>query len=322
MRRHRSILVAVQSTSAFLTCALMAVVATGCVTINLRPGPAPLQETTLSGTARDKILVLDITGFIAGEPRGASLLGERQPSLVATVDEALTRAEKDRRVRGLILRVNSPGGTVTASDTIYQRLEAYQQRTKTPIVAHMMDLATSGAYYIAQAADRIVAQPTTVTGSIGVIMVRPGVEGLLTKLGIETTEIASGPYKGMGSPLRPLSEEEHRLFQGVIDDLYGRFLETVDAGRPRLDHEQIRALADGRIYTAQQALSSGLVDEIGYLDTAIQRVKDAAQITDARVIMYTKPGEYRGSPYAGPLVQLDLGALEPATPGFLYLWRP
>ena len=301
------------------TCSALAI---GCVSINLRPGPAPFQETRLDGEGRDKILLIDIAGFISSAPQGNKVLGEEEPSLVSNVSEIIKKAEADRRIRAVILRINSPGGTVTASDTIYHELWAYKQRTRVPMVAQITDLGTSGAYYIAQAADTIIAQPTTVTGSIGVIMVRPAVNGLLAKIGVEAAEITSGPYKAMGSPLRPLNDDERRLFQAVIDDLYGRFVATVAAGRPQLSADRIKTLSDGRIYTAEQAKESGLIDQIGYLNDAIARAKTAANLSQARLVTYSRPGQYKGSIYAGPVVNLDLGALGLEEAGFLYLWRP
>jgi protease-4 len=296
--------------------------ASGCVSINLRATQQPLQELRLAGEGRDKILVIEVAGFISGERRGRPLLGDREASLVSQIAEIVRKAERDRRIKGVILRINSPGGTVTASDTIHHELADYKRRTRVPMIAQMLDLGTSGAYYIAQAADRIIAQPTTVTGSIGVIMVRPGVSGLLAKLGVDATEITSGHYKGMGSPLGPLQDDERALFQTLIDQLHARFVATVAAGRPQLAPDRIAALADGRIYSAQQAQEAGLIDELGYLDDAIARVKNAAGLDRATVVTYTRPGEYKGSLYAGPVVNVDLGIRLFDEPGFLYLWHP
>jgi len=294
----------------------------GCVSINVRSSQQPFQETRVSGEGRQKILLIEVAGFISGEPRGGRILGDRDPSLVSQIAEIVRKAERDRRIKGVVLRINSPGGTVTASDTIYHELAEYKHRAGIPMVAHILDLGTSGAYYIAQAADRIVAQPTTVTGSIGVIMVRPTVSGLLAKLGVETAEITSGPHKAMGSPFSPLRDDERALFQTVIDEMHGRFVGTVAAGRPRLAPDRVAALADGRIYTAQQAHDAGLVDEIGYLETSIARVKEAAGLTEASVVTYRRPGEHKGSLYAGPVVNIDAGIWRFDEPGFLYLWHP
>ena len=301
----------------------------GCayVNISLKDERKPLREQTISGKGFSKILVTDVSGFISSEERSDSLVGNiKRPSLVSRVREELEKAEKDKRIKAIVLRINSPGGAVTASDMIYQEIKAFRARTGRPVVASLMDLGTSGAYYIAQAADRVIAHPTTVTGSIGVIMVRPDIEGLMTKLGIRTTEIKSGELKAMGSPFKPLSPEEQRVFQGVIDEMYGRFLKVVADGRKGLSSEKIRALADGRIYTAQQALESGLIDGMGYLPDALELAKQLAGLEHARIIMYHRPGDFKGSFYAWPLI-LDpvvfastLGGL--STPQFLYLWMP
>jgi protease-4 len=295
---------------------------TACITVNVRSVPQPLQETRLSGQGKDKLLLVDIAGFLSGQERGNAVLGDTRPSLVSEVAEIVRKAEKDSRVKGVILRINSPGGTVTASDTLYHELLAYKQRTRVPMVAHILDLGASGAYYIAQAADRIVAQPTTVTGSIGVIMVRPSFSGLLGKIGVETAQITSGPYKGMGSPLTPLGDDERALFQSVIDDLYDRFVDAVVAGRPSLSRDRILKLADGRIYTADQAKDAGLVDQIGYLDDAVAGLRQTAGLESATVVTYTRPGEYKGSLYAAPVVNIDLDLWPAGQPGFLYLWQP
>jgi len=305
-----------------VTCLLLCLFLTGCITIPLASGPGPLEETRISGKGRDKLLLIEIGGFLSGEPRGTSLLGDERPSLVSEVAEIVRKAEGDPHVKGVVLRINSPGGTVTASDTLYHELLAYKQRARVPMVAHILDLGTSGAYYIAQAADRIVAQPTTVTGSIGVIMIRPSFSELLGKIGVETAQIASGPYKGMGSPFNPLDDNERALFQAVIDDLYGSFVDAVVAGRPSLSRERILELADGRIYTAAQAKSAGLVDAIGYLDDAVAELRESAGLESAVVVTYARPGAYKGSVYAAPVVNVDLNLWPAGQPGFLYLWQP
>jgi protease-4 len=297
------------------------------VNVSLKDERKPLRERTISGKGFSKILVTDVSGFISSEDQSESLLSNNKiPSLVSRVKEELEKAEQDKRIKAIILRINSPGGMVTASDMIYHEIMSFQARTGRPVVASMMDLGTSGAYYIAQAANRIIAHPTTVTGSIGVIMVRPDIEGLMAKLGIRTTEIKSGELKAMGSPFKPLSPEEQRVFQGVIDEMYNRFLRVVMDGRKGLSPEKIRALADGRIYTAQQALESGLIDEIGYLSDAVELAQQLAGLDHARVIMYHRPGDFKGSFYAGPLILDPFGVASTLggfnTPQFLYLWMP
>jgi protease IV len=308
---------------------LCAALLTSCayVNVSLKDERKPLQEMTISGKGSNKILITEVQGFISAEEVRSSLLDSTwSPSLVSQIKEELQKAEEDSHIKAVVVRINSPGGMVTASDIIYQELRSFREKTGRPVIASMMDLGTSGAYYIAQAADRILAHPTTVTGSIGVIMVRPDIEGLLKKLGIRTTEIKSGELKAMGSPFKPISPEEQKVFQGVIDEMYERFLEVVMDGRPSLTPKETQALADGRIYTARQALEAGLIDEIGYLSDAVERAKQLTGLEHARVVRYHRPGDFKGSLYAGvptlhPGVLLD--ALESLnTPRFLYLWMP
>jgi protease-4 len=248
-----------------------------------------------------------------------------EPSLVDQVKAALKKAEDDEHVKAVVLRINSPGGTVTASDIIHHELAGFKERTRRPVVASIIDLGTSGAYYIAQAADRIIAHPTAVTGSIGVIMVQASVQGLLDKIGVQTTEIKSGEKKFMGSPFRPLTPDERKIFQNVIDNMYQQFLSVVGKGRPQLTPEQIRAAADGRIYTAEQAKTLGLIDDIGYLAEAITAAKTAAKLDDARVVIYHQAGDYKNTIYSMGRGggEINLGALAAFTsPRFMYLWSP
>ena len=228
-----------------------------------------------------------------------------------------------------MVRINSPGGTVTASDIMFRELELFKRQTRRPVIAVMMDVAASGGYYIALAADSIVAHPTTVTGSIGVIMLTLNAEGLLQKIGVATNSIKSGEHKDMGSPFRTLSAEERGIFQGVIDDLYRQFFVKV-AERRQIPVDTARALADGRIYTAQQALAHHLIDQIGYMPDALALARRAAGVEEARVIVYHRPREYRATYYATTEVaatSLERSMSQFATlvgpgPRFLYLWWP
>jgi protease IV len=316
-------------------CLLAIFLLAGCayVNVSLKDERRPLQEITISGEGRDKILIAEISGFIsAEESREGFINGTAVPSLVSRIKEELVKAQKDRQVKAVILRINSPGGMVTASDMIYHELKIFRAQTGKPVIAALLDLGTSGAYYIAQAADRIIAHPTTVTGSIGVIMIRPNIEGLLGKIGIQTTEIKSGDMKAMGSPFRALSPEEQKIFQHVIDEMYERFLKVISENRPNLTPEKLKALADGRIYTAQQALDANLIDGIGYLPHTIELAKQMARLEKAKIIMYARPGDFKGSVYAGQMTDsVDLGGLgrtllsswgNLTSPRFLYLWLP
>src|SRR5512147_217424 len=235
----------------------------------------PLTERVISGEGRDKILLLDLSGFISSQDRDPLLVAKKRPGLLARVREELDRAGTDNRVKAVVLRINSPGGGVTASDVLYHELKEFKRKTGAKVLSHIMDVGTSGAYYAALAADRITAQPTSVTGSIGVIMYRLDATGLMQKIGLQSVEISSGDRKGMGSPFRPLSPEEKDLFQKLIDGLQDRFVNTVAEAR-RLAPEKVRQFADGRVYTSQEASEAGLIDGVGYLDETIEQARKMA----------------------------------------------
>jgi protease-4 len=303
--------------------------AQGC-TFNfpLFPGPGPLQESQVGGAGKAKVLLVEISGVISSQDREGLWPA---PNLIASVKEQLTRASQDENVKAVVLRINTPGGTVTASDIIHHELKTFKASRKIPVVASIMDVGASGGYYIAAAADSVLAHPSSVTGSIGVIMLTVNARGLLEKVGIEATAVTSGPRKDMGSPFRTMTPEERAIFQGLIDSFYERFLIVVQEGRPQLQMDQIKKLADGRIYTGDQAKAAGLVDEVGYLEDAIDVAKKKAGITEARVVTYKRPGEYSNNVYSrfltpGPLAglaDLDLMSfVRGGTPQFMYLWMP
>ncbi|HXV69599.1 MAG TPA: signal peptide peptidase SppA [Nitrospira sp.] len=294
----------------------------------LFPGPGPLQEAQVGGTGTAKVLLVEISGVISSQDKEGFMPA---PNLIASVKEQLTRASQDENVKAVVLRINTPGGTVTASDIIHHELKTFKTSRKVPIVASIMDVGASGGYYIAAAADTVFAHPSSVTGSIGVIMLTVNARGLLEKVGVEATAVTSGPRKDMGSPFRTMTLEERAIFQGLIDSFYQRFLSVVQEGRPHLQMDQIKRLADGRIYTGDQAKAAGLVDEIGYLEDAIDLAKKKAGVTEARVVTYKRPGEYSNNMYSklmmpGPfagLAEFDLMSfVRGGTPQFMYLWMP
>ena len=314
----------------FIFC-LSLLLSTSCtlISVSLIPPPAPLKETTVSGEGKDKILIIDISGIISDTER-RSLSGE--PDTVARIKEELKRASDDKQIKAVILRINSPGGTVTASDMIYHEIKQFKKETNIKVISCIMDLGASGGYYIAISADKIMAHPTTVTGSIGVIMLNVSVEGLLQKIGVKDTSIKTGEHKDMGSPLKTMTEEERRIFQGVLDNMYEKFLSVITENRHKLTYEKLNLLADGRIYTAQQALENKLIDQIGYLDDAITLAKEETGIKEARVIIYHRPGTYKDNIYSKlsdsnfgsiNIINFDLRTLlHTGTPSFMYLWAP
>jgi protease-4 len=306
--------------------------AAGCsvISVDFSPRIRPLEEETVDGTGSAKVLLLDLSGLLQEDTPSLSLTTPppRVP-LLARVREELSRAEKDDKVRAVVLRINSPGGTITASDVIYREIREFKARRKIPVVAAMMDVAASGGYYAALAADQIFAHPTTVTGSIGVIMITVNAQGLLEKIGVAPLAIKSGPLKDAGSPFRGLTPEERAVFQSVIDDMYGRFVRLVAESR-KIPEAKVRGFADGRIYTAEQARALGLVDRVGYLDEAVAAARTAAGLTEARVVMYHRPREYRDNIYSGAPPSVGADALVSQMAGllggpgarFLYLWWP
>src|SRR2546427_3937128 len=313
---------------------LVLLLSAGCslISVDLTPRIKPLEERTVEGSGRTKILLTDISGFLSEEgPSPTVIIGAPTPRvpLLVRFREELKKAGEDHDVKALIVRINSPGGTVTASDIMFKELEIFKRTARIPVIAVMMDVAASGGYYVALGADTIIAHPTTVTGSIGVIMVTMNAEGLMQKLGLATATIKSGERKDMGSPLRTLTGDERKIFQSVIDGLHGQFVARLVQAR-QIPLETAKTIADGRIYTAQQALELKLVDRIGYMDDALQIARRAIGVADARVVVYHRPTEYRATYYArseASATGLDatvapLASIVGTGPRFLYVWWP
>jgi len=181
------------------------------------------------------------------------------------IDE-LREYSDDASIKAIVLRIESPGGAVAPAQEIYEELLKIKKKKK--IVVSMGSIAASGGYYIASPADRIVANPGTLTGSIGVIMEIPNIKGLMDKIGIETQVVKSGRHKDMASAFRALTEEERRILQDILDDVHEQFIKAVAEGRG-MEIEEVRRLADGRIFTGRMAKDAGLVDELGNLEDAI-----------------------------------------------------
>jgi protease-4 len=206
----------------------------------------------------------------------------------------------------------------------------FKKKRAVPIIASLGDVAASGGYYIACAADRIIAHPTTMTGSIGVIMLNFNVEGLLGKIGVRNQTFKAGEHKDILSPFRGATPEERRIVQSILDTLHARFVTVVREGRPHLDPNRIGELTDGRIFDATQALEAGLVDEIGDVDAAIDAAKAAAKVEKARVVTYHRADEVRENVYSAArqvpvqvnVLPVDFGALVQPGPRFMYLWAP
>ncbi len=308
----------------------------GCIfgnDLNLYPfmdRTVPLQEFTLQGDGDSKIAIVPVTGILTH--KSEETFTGTTPSPVQEVVSRLNVIARDSDVRAVILQIDSPGGSVTASDILYNEVAEFKKRTGVKVVAAMMDLAASGGYYTALAADTIVAHPTTITGSIGVVLLRANVSGLMDKIGAKVEVSKSGDHKDMGSPFREATDEDRKLFQEMIDRLHGRFVKLVAQNRG-LTEKRAGEISDGRIYTAEQALRLGLIDRIGYLPDAVAAAKEAAGLPDdARLIVYRRSEHADDNPYnvsagsgAGSPKLIDLGldrVLPPVRSGFYYLWLP
>jgi protease-4 len=201
------------------------------------------------------------------------------------VVELLKKYEEDSAVRAVVVRIDSPGGGVAPSQEIYDAVTSFKKKKK--IVASMGSVAASGGYYIACAADRIVANPGTFTGSIGALMHFSNLEELMKKIGLKSSVVKSGRFKDIGSPAREMTSEERGLLQGVIDDIYNQFLEAVSVTR-KIPKDKLVAIADGRIMTGRQALQHGLVDELGNMDRAVELAAMMSGIKGKPEVIYPK----------------------------------
>jgi protease-4 len=307
---------------------LLGVVAMGAAPGQVR-GDVQYVETIVGGDehAVDRILVLRVEGVIseAADP----MLGG-QGNSVTRIRRALEHASSNRSIRGVLLRVDSPGGGVTDSDEIHKLIKDYKTRSSLPIVALFGDMAASGGYYVAAASDYIIAHPTCLTGSIGVIISTWNYGKAADKLGIEPVTVLSPhtPYKDILSGARPMRDDERQILGDIVEELYQRFVDIVAAGRPELTREQVQKLADGRIYTGRQALDKGLVDKAGYQDDAVQWLKEATQLDQLALVEYRRVpsfleevlGTGRAAASGPSLAQAVSSLTIAARSRLLYLW--
>ncbi|MFC1652273.1 signal peptide peptidase SppA [Planctomycetota bacterium] len=273
------------------------------------------EKLVQAGSGSDKIVVIALEGVID------SAQSERFAMQLRAV-------RKDRDVRGLIVRVNSPGGGVSASDEIYHQIRTFREEEGLPVVAFMQSIAASGGYYASVACDKIVAQPTTITGSIGVIMAHLVLEELLKeKLGILPVVIKSGPKKDWPSSFKtPTKEQLDYLSDKLVMPAYNRFVDVVADGRQEvLTRPDVVRLADGAIYNATEAHAEKLIDNIGYMRDAIDLVESLAGIMDAEVVEYREIFSFFDllATQSRSAFKIDRNALQKwATPELMYLWRP
>ena len=322
----------------------MALLAAGCkmpmravteshVTTTMPPmvDNGPLAEfAVMAGdpTSGDRIGLIDVDGVLLNSDyTGLSSFGENP---VALFREKLDYMAANRCYRAVVVRINSPGGGVTACDIMRRDLLAFKQRTGLPVFACLLDMGAGGAYYLATAADQIVAHPTTITGGIGVILNLYNLQDAMAQFNVLGQPIKAGDKIDMGSPIRQQPEEVRAMLQTMADEFHNRFRDAVEQSRPAHDPRRQEDF-DGRVFTATQALERRLIDAIGYLDDVVAATRQAAGRPMARVVLLHRRIDRARSPYAvtpniplqGTALPLSLPGLERSRlPTFLYLWEP
>jgi protease-4 len=252
--------------------------------------------------------------------------------VVAEVASRLRKAEKDDRIRAVVLQIDSPGGTATAGDLLYHEISGFKARTGTRVVVAMMNVAASGGYYISLPADYILAHPTTITGSVGLIFLRPGITVLMQKIGLDVDVYKTGENKDMGAFFRPPTDVERKIMASLISRLGDRFLDLVKQHRP-VSAAGMETIATARIFLAEEALELGMIDAVGYLDDALAKARDLAGLPpEARVVVYRRAEFPDDTLYNTPAAEghgrtpslLPAGIPLPARldTGFYYLWHP
>jgi len=295
---------------------LVAVTLGGLAIFAVGMGSGTSTQPTWPGATSDTVGVISVSGLITGGGQISPLFGATAGSDSITTE--FRRAEKDDSVKAIVLRIDSPGGSAAASQEIYQAVSDYREKTGRPVVASMADVAASGGYYVAAPADKIMALPATMTGSIGVIIETMEYHELLGKIGVKGNAITSGPHKDMGSGFRAITPKERQLFQAMIDDVYDQFVSAVAEGR-NMDKAKVRKLADGRVYTGRQALKVGLVDDLGTFHDAIKAAATLAGIKEEPTVRFLR----RVSPFESLFAGVHSQPIRNFPPGLLFdsrLW--
>jgi len=292
-------------------------------------GPvAPMVVDRVDHQATTKVAIIDVDGMLLNmEMPGPYSQGENP---VALFRERLAAVERDPCVRALVLRINSPGGGVTACDIMRHDLVAFRERRPIPVMACLLDVGTGGAYYLATAADAIIAHPTSVVGGVGVILNLYNLNDAMAQFNVFAAPIKSGENIDIGSPITALGDERRRLLQAMADEFHARFRDTVISTRG-LQAEAQTEIFDGRVMTGRQAQYLGLVDAVGYLDDALAGARQAGGAANATAVLYHRSGDPAYSRYdITPNVPMQTGLFPYSVPGldrarlptFLYLWQP
>jgi len=257
----------------------------------------PFEERVLQPGTKDKVLVIEILGVIR-TTAGRNAFSAKQGTM-ERIDDVIEKAKKDKNIKGIILRIDSPGGAYTASDLVLRKIESYKKTQEIPVVACITDSGTSGAYMIALSADHIVALPSAIVGNVGVILPSISLEGLMDKLGIDNQTITSGKFKDTGNPLRDMNEEDKGILTDIVMEFQRNFLKMVKEKRP-VTEEDLAIISDGRVMTSTVGMKYHVIDEVGYFEEALTKVETLAEVEKPTVIIYRRKGENKGGFYSWP----------------------
>ncbi len=279
-----------------------------------------LDEEWSYGQGDVKVVRIPVQGLIMRQSE-AGLFGPGMDP-VADILTQIRAATHDDMVRAIILEVDSPGGGITPSDEIYNALRMFRESDEDRrILVFIRDLAASGGYYVSMAADWLIAEPTSLVGSIGVIMQTLNWSEMSRKIGITDTTITSGEHKDLLNPFRDVNEAEVQMLQGLVDDMYAHFVTIVTTSR-ELESEQLDELTDGRVFSAPQALEHNLIDQLGYWDDAVNKTADLLGEADIQVIRYIQPYSFMDFLMSVRNPLPDFNAIAHDSPRMMYLWRP
>lgn len=307
----------------------------GTVNVNVPtvndPGPVGpvVVRAGSQGERSPRVAIIDVDGLLVNQSMtGLYSVGDNP---VAAFREKLEAAAADPRVRAVVVRLNSPGGGVAASDVMAEELSRFRRATQKPAVASLLDVATGGAYYLALGCDRVVALPTTVTGAVGAIVNHTNLEDAMAQLNLKVESIKSAEMVDMGSVTSPLSDEARALFESMTRTFGDRFLSRVVRLRPEMSSTDLETIRDGRILDASRALELHLIDGLGYPDDAVLEAERLAGVSGSEVILFQRKGYPVRTIYASvPNVPIQSDMIPFSYPGldrsklptFLYLWQP
>lgn len=315
----------------------------GCLpdrfTIDLSPNDLELSEAVVIDEERTggaKIALVHLDGAIG---LGTAGLFENRSELVDRFIARMDEAAGDRSVKALLVRINSPGGTVSASEILFAEVSRFRAESGKPVVVSLGDIAASGGYYVALAGDEVYAQPSTITGSIGVLIQTLNYAEAMDKVGVSARTLVSRENKALASPFEPPVEEHYDILQDVVDDFYAQFVELVRSRRgERIDQSRFGELTDGRVLSGTAAHDAGLVDGVRSLRGSFERAKELAGVDAADLVVYARPGDAPATPYRAvsdaspaPLGRVNIGLINADGAGGLlglrpgvahYLWTP